>query len=64
MAGLVDYEYNFFDDYQAHVLASLPSIEQLIRLDDEVANKVTMPRYEGPVDPVEWTFLQGIRIAK
>jgi len=41
------------------VLADLPSIEQLIRLDDEVANKVTMPRYEGPVDPIEWTFLEN-----
>jgi len=58
MAGLVDYEYDFFDDYQADVLARLPSIEQLVRLDDEVANKVTMPRYEGPVDPIEWQFLE------
>lgn len=58
MAGLVDYEYNFFVDYQSDVLADLPSIEQLIRLDDEVANKVTMARYEGPVDPVEWAYLE------
>ena len=58
MEGLVDYEYDFFEDYQADVLARLPSIEQLIRLDDEVANKVTMPRYEGPVDPIEWQFLE------
>jgi len=47
MGGLVDYDYDFFDEYQSDVLADLPSIEQLIRLDDEVANKVTMPRYEG-----------------
>jgi len=43
MGGLVDYDYDFFDEYQSDVLADLPSIEQLIRLDDEVANKVTMP---------------------
>jgi len=59
MGGLVDYDYDFFDEYQSDVLADLPSIEQLIRLDDEVANKVTMPRYEGPVDPIEWTFLEN-----
>lgn len=58
MGGLVDYDYDFFDEYQSDVLADLPSIEQLIRLDDEVANKVTMPRYEGPVDPIEWKFLE------
>jgi len=59
MGGLVDYDYDIFDEYQSDVLADLPSIEQLIRLDDEVANKVTMPRYEGPVDPIEWTFLEN-----
>ncbi len=58
MSGLVDYEYDFFSDYQADVLARLPSIEQLIRLDDEVDNKVTIPRYEGSVDPIEWQFLE------
>ena len=58
MAGLIDYEYDFFDEYQSYVLAELPTIEQLIRLDDEVANKITMPRYEGPVDPIEWNFLE------
>lgn len=58
MAGLADYDYDFFDDYQADVLSRKPSIEQLILLDDEVANKVTMLRYEGPVDPIEWRFLE------
>ena len=58
MGGLLDYEYDFFDEYQSDVLADLPSIEQLIRLDDEVANKVIISRYEGPVDPIEWTFLE------
>jgi len=59
MGGLVDYDYDIFDEYQSDVLADLPSIEQLIRLDDEVANKVTMPRYEGPVDPIEWRSLEN-----
>ncbi|MDF9746295.1 homing endonuclease associated repeat-containing protein [Natrinema salsiterrestre] len=58
MAGLVEYDYDFFEDYQSKVLSDLPSIEQLIRLDDEVANKVTMARYEGPVDPIEWNDLE------
>jgi hypothetical protein len=58
MGGLVDYDCDFFHEYQSDVLADLPSIEQLIRLDDEVANKVTMPRYEGPVDPIECKFLE------
>lgn len=58
MSGWVDYEYNFFDEYQANVLADKPSIEQLVLLDDEVANKIVISRYEGPVDPVEWTFLE------
>lgn len=59
MAGLVDYEYDFFEDYQSAVLDPLPSIEQLIRLDDEVANKVIIARYEGPVDPIEWRALEA-----
>lgn len=59
MGGLVDYDYDIFDEYQSDVLADLPSIEQLIRLDDEVANKVTMPRYEGPVDSIEWRSLEN-----
>jgi len=60
MTGLggYDYEYNFFDEYQAAVLSKQPAIEQLIRLDDEVANKVVISRYEGPVDPVEWNDLE------
>jgi len=40
MGGLVDYDYDIFDEYQSDVLAS--SIEQLIRLDDEV-HKVRCP---------------------
>lgn len=52
------YPYDFFDEYQAEVLSGLPSIEQLIRLDEEIGYKLRVPRYEGPVDPVEWTFLQ------
>jgi len=60
MTGLggYEYEYNFFDEYQAAVLSKQPAIEQLIRLDDEVANKVVISRYEGPVDPVEWNDLE------
>jgi superfamily II DNA or RNA helicase len=58
MAGIVDYDYDFFDEYQMEVLDELPTIEQLIRLDDEVANEVLLPRYAGPVDPVEWTDLE------
>lgn len=58
MAGLLDYDYDFFDDYQLDYLGPLSSIEQLVVLDDEVANKVVIPRYEGPVDPVEWGFLE------
>jgi len=58
MAGIVDYDYDFFDEYQMEVLDELPTIEQPIRLDDEVANEVLLPRYAGPVDPVEWTDLE------
>ncbi|MDB2246371.1 DEAD/DEAH box helicase family protein [Halorubrum ezzemoulense] len=58
MTRLGDYDYTFFDEYQAKVLSQRPAIEQLILLDDEVANKIVITRYEGPVDPVEWTSLE------
>lgn len=58
MTRLGDYEYDFFDEYQAGVLAKRPTIEQLVLLDEEVANKIIISRYEGPVDPVEWKFLE------
>lgn len=58
MTRLGDYDYTFFDEYQADVLSQRPAIEQLILLDDEVANKIIITRYEGPVDPVEWTSLE------
>jgi superfamily II DNA or RNA helicase len=58
MRGLVDYEYDFFDRYQAQQLSQMPAIEQLVLLDEQVANKIIIARYEGPVDPVEWGYLE------
>jgi len=58
MTRFGDYDYNFFGEYQADVLSQRPAIEQLILLDDEVANKIVITRYEGPVDPVEWNSLE------
>jgi superfamily II DNA or RNA helicase len=60
MTGLggYEYEYNFFGEYQSAVLSKRPAIEQLVLLDDEVANKIIISRYEGPVDPVEWGYLE------
>jgi len=40
------------------VLSKRPAIEQLVLLDDEVANKIIISRYEGPVDAVEWGYLE------
>ena len=50
-------EYAFFSDYRDEVLSRLSSIEQLAVLDDEIANKAVLSRYQGPVDGFEWRDL-------
>jgi len=50
--------YWFFEQYQEAVLDELTRSEALLRLDDEVANKQLLPRYQGPVDDNEWDALE------
>lgn len=52
-------EYPFFTDYRDEMLSRLSSIEQLAVLDDEIANKAVLSRYQGPVDSFEWRDLEG-----
>ncbi|WP_049996222.1 DEAD/DEAH box helicase [Halococcus sediminicola] len=52
-------EYPFFIDYRDEMLSRLSSIEQLAVLDDEIANKAVLSRYQGPVDSFEWRYLES-----
>lgn len=51
-------EYAFFEDYEEDVLSTRSTIERLTLLDDEIANKVLISRYQGPVDSFEWRYLE------
>lgn len=59
MVKLPDHEYAFFGEYHEDMLADRPVVEQLSILDDEIGNKALVPRYMGPVDPIEWNKLEA-----
>lgn len=52
-------EYRDFDEYEAARLANKSPLEQLLLMDSELANYVHLPRYLGPIYPVDLPHMRA-----